>query len=210
MCVCSHKANIFSSSLSSSLSSFFNWQVVMCVCDHEGLITVSLKKMATYWHSFFPPICPFSTLSQISNVQRFPALIFQKWAAWQGTLSVGAEWENHMQWCVKASSSKRPLTDLFACAHIHIICVWFWCLVWQFSVSASEQLGYVALFFLTAPYPAAILYIYFISIYKTTLYSVIRITMRVMKTWHVDRECLNILKQDMHCILWSVCALVFL
>lgn len=45
------------------------------------------------YQAYFHPPFRFLHFSQISNVQRFPALIFQKWAARRSTISVGAEWE---------------------------------------------------------------------------------------------------------------------
>lgn len=59
------------------------------------------------------PLSFFRGLSQISNWQWLPALIFQK----KGAISFGARCGYQMQRCVKASSSNSPLTEgpLHAC-----------------------------------------------------------------------------------------------
>lgn len=56
-------------------------------------------------------------LSQISNQQWLPVLIFQMRATNKGAISLGARCGYQMQRCVKASSSNSPLTEgpLHAC-----------------------------------------------------------------------------------------------
>lgn len=85
---------------------------LLCTAQMKREALCILKKWEHNPTFFF---CPFSALSRISNIQWVLALIFQKCAAWQGTISLRVECGNQMQWCVKASSSNSPLTEGYVC-----------------------------------------------------------------------------------------------
>lgn len=191
---------------------FYLISLMVCGC----ILCAQMKGKEKYGCITLAFLCrPLSILSQISNVQWVHALIFQKRAAWQGTISLGETKCSDVSTLVRPTVHKPKSVCMHASVYISLFIYFF--LVWLPLIgNHAQQLQCSA--FCHSPFPAATHRLWrYMTPYGvfSSNYNPIICTVQLWSGCHKEEWSLDMLTRivwlffHMRCVVSDVCARPF-